>query len=151
MGWRPDLQDEIPDAEKLEAGRHGSWEHQEARLTVLSDQDAALSVRAVPQLDGEPAHPAMLVVPVPQPDSGAPLQGVSGLEGPAEDPVGRGAVRDWEVEGSVEDPRPPGRRKVRAGGDGLPLRHECGKAGAGRGRRSERGVRGGAVGAGGGE
>jgi len=30
----------------------------------------------------------MLVVPVPESDSGAPVQGVSGWEVPAEDPVG---------------------------------------------------------------
>ena len=29
VGWRPDLQEEIKDAEKPEARRHGSWEHQE--------------------------------------------------------------------------------------------------------------------------
>jgi len=53
-------------------------------------------------------HPAMLVVPVPEPGSGAPLQGVSGVEGPAEDPVGGGAEGDWEAEGTVEDLGPPG-------------------------------------------
>ena len=116
MGWRPDLQDEIPDAEKPEAGQHGIWEHQEACLAVLPDQDGALPVRAVPQLDEELAHPAMLVVPVPGSDPGAPLQGVSGVEGPAEDPVGGGAEGNWEGEGPVEGPRPPGRREVRTGG-----------------------------------
>ena len=58
VGWRPDLQDEIPDAEKPEAGKNGSLGHQEASLAVLPDQDGALSVRALPQLDDEPAHPA---------------------------------------------------------------------------------------------
>jgi len=47
-----------------------------ARGRVLPDQDGALPDRAVPQLDEESAHPAMRVVPVPEPDSGAPLQGV---------------------------------------------------------------------------
>jgi len=70
----------------------------------------------------------MLVVSMPEPDSGAPLQGVSGVEGPAEDPVGGGAEGDWEVEGLVEDPGPPGRREMRAGGIRLPLHHGCGKA-----------------------
>jgi len=88
---------------------------------------------AVPQLDEERAHPAMLVVPVPEPDSGAPLQGVSGVGGPTGDSVGGGAEGDWEGEGQVEDPGPPGGREVRAGGTGLPLRHGCGEAGAGRG------------------
>jgi len=52
VGWGSDLQDEVPDAEKLEARRHGSWEHQEASLAVLPDQDGALSVWAVHQLVG---------------------------------------------------------------------------------------------------
>jgi len=94
VGWRPDLQDEVPDAGEPEAGRHGSWEHQEASLAVLPDQDGTLPDRAVPQLYEEPAHPAMLVAPVPEPDSGAPFQGVSGVEGPAEGPVGGGAEGD---------------------------------------------------------
>ena len=62
MSWGPDLQDKIPNAKKPEAGRHGSWEHQEARLTVLPAQDGALPDRAVPQLDEEPAHPRVLVL-----------------------------------------------------------------------------------------
>jgi len=90
----------------------------------------------------------MLVVPIPEPDSGAPLQGASGVEGPAEDPVGGGAEGDCEVEGRVEDPGLPGGREVRAGSTGLPLHHGCGEAGAGRVRRSERGVGGGAAGVG---
>jgi len=146
VGWRSDPQDEIPDVKKPEARQHGSWEHQEARLAVLPAQDRALSVRAVPQLDAEPAHPAMSVMPVPKPDSGAPLQGVSGVEGSAEDPVSGGAEGDWEVEGQMKDPGPPGGREVWAGGTGLPLRHGCGKAGASRGARSERGVGGGGAG-----
>jgi len=88
MSWGPDLQDKIPNAKKPEAERHGSWEHQEARLTVLPAQDGALPDRAVPQLDEEPAHPRVLVVPVPDPDPGTPLQGVSGVEGPAAGAVG---------------------------------------------------------------
>jgi len=32
--------------------------------------------------------------------------GVSGVEGPTEDPVGGGAEGDWEVEEPVEDPAP---------------------------------------------
>jgi len=34
VGGRLDLQDKVPDAENLEAGRHGSWEHQEVGLAV---------------------------------------------------------------------------------------------------------------------
>jgi len=75
--WRPDLQDEVSDAKKPKAGRHGSWGHQEASLAILPDQDGALPDRAVPQLDEEQGHPAMLVVPVPEPDPGAPIQDVT--------------------------------------------------------------------------
>jgi len=45
-------------------------------IAVLPDQDRALPDRAVPQLDEGSGHPTMLVVSVPIPDSGAPLQGV---------------------------------------------------------------------------
>ena len=92
----------------------------------------------------------MLVVPVPEPDSGAPLQGVSGVEGPAEDRVGGGVEQDWEGEAPEEDPGPPGGREVRASGTELPLHNGCGKADAGQGRGSERDAGGGAVGVGGG-
>jgi len=43
---------------------------------------------AVPPLVEEPAHPAVLVVLVQDSDSGTPLQGVSGVEGPTENSVG---------------------------------------------------------------
>jgi len=59
VGWGPDLQEEVPTAGQPKARWHGSWEHQEARLAVLPDQDGALPDRAVPQLDKEPSHPAM--------------------------------------------------------------------------------------------
>jgi len=73
-------------------------EHQEARLTVLPGEDMELPCRAVPPLDEELAHPAVLVVPVPDSDSGPPLQGVSGVEGPAENPAGGGVEGAWEVD-----------------------------------------------------
>jgi len=41
----------------------------------------------------------MLVVPVLDPDPGAPLQGVPRVEGLAEDSVGGGAEGNWKVEG----------------------------------------------------
>jgi len=53
VGWRPDLQDEVPYAEMLVPGRRGSWEHQEASLEDLPAQDGDLPDRAVPQLDEE--------------------------------------------------------------------------------------------------
>jgi len=77
VGWGSDLQGEIQDAGKPEAGRHGGWGRKEACLAVLPGEDGALPHRAVPPLDKEPTHPTVLVVPVPDLDSGAPLQGAS--------------------------------------------------------------------------
>ena len=123
MGGRPDLQEEVPDAGEPATRWHCSQEHQEARLAVLPDQDGALPDCSIHQLDEEPPHPAMLVVPVPNSDPGPPLQGVPQLEAAAEDPVGGGEEEDGEVEGPVEGVGPTGRREVRTGGAGLPLDH----------------------------
>jgi len=71
------------------------------------------------------------VVLVPGSDLGPPLQGVSGVEGLAENPVGGGVERDWEVEEPVEDPGPPRRQKMQPSGTRLPLCHGCGKESAG--------------------
>ena len=131
MGWISDLQGEIQDAEKPEAGQRGRREHQEARLAVPPDQDGALPYRAVPPLDEEPGYPAVLVVPIPDPDPGPPLQGVPQVKTAAEDPVGGGAEGDWEVEEPVEDLGPPGGREVQPGSTGLPHFCRCGEAGAG--------------------
>ena len=108
VGWRPHLQEEVPHAKEPEARYRGGRQHQEARLTVLPDQDGALPDGAVPQLDKEAAHPTVLVVPVPGADAGAPLQGVFRVEGPAEDPLGGGEEGDREGEGQVEGPGPTG-------------------------------------------
>ena len=116
MGWGPDLQVEIPAAQEPASRWHGSWEHQEACLAVLPAQDGALPVWAVPQLDDEPTHPAMLVVPVPNAEPGPPFQGVPRVEAAAEDPVGGGEEGGWEVEGPVEGAGPSGRREVQPGG-----------------------------------
>jgi len=101
------------------------------RLAVLPAQDGALPDRAIPQLDKEPPHPAMLVVPVPNADPGPPLQGVPGMETAAEDSVGGGKEGDGEVEGPVEGAGLTGRREVQPGGAGLPFDHGRGQAGAG--------------------
>jgi len=133
-GWRPGLQDEVQDDEEPEAGRHGSWEYQEACPTVLLGENRPLPYHAVPTMGKEPAHPAVLVVPASDPDSGdsgAPHQGVSGVEGPTKDPVGGGVEGDREVEEQVEDPGPPGRWAMQPGGAGLPLCHRCWKTSAG--------------------
>ena len=89
-----------------EAGWHGSWEYQEACLAVLLDQDGALPIRAVPLLDGEPGHPAVLVVPVPDTDPGLPIQGVPRVESAAEYPVGGGGKEtgSWKSRWSIRDP-----------------------------------------------
>jgi len=87
--------------------------------------------QAVPPLDKKPTHPAILVVPVPSSDSGAPLQGVSGVEGRTEDPVGGGVEGDREAEEPVEDPGPPGRWAMQSDGAGLPLCYRCWKTSAG--------------------
>jgi len=54
------------------------------------------------------------------------------------DPLGGGAEGNWEVEEPVEDPGPPGRWAVSAGGAGLPLFDGCGKASATRGSEGPR-------------
>jgi len=38
VGWRPDLQEEIQDAEKPEARWHGCWDFQKAHLEVLPSE-----------------------------------------------------------------------------------------------------------------
>ena len=142
MGGGPNLQEEVPYAEQPKARRRGSQQHQEARLSVLPAEDGALPNGAVPQLDKEPTHAAMLVVPVPNANPGPPPQGVPRVAATAEDPVGGGEEGDWEMERSVEGARLTGQREVQPGGAGLPFGHGRGQAGAGGGGggRSERGV-----------
>ena len=127
MGWGPYLQDEIPDAEKPKARWRGGWEHQEACLAVLPDKNGALSDRAVPPLDKKPSHHTVLVVPVPATDSRVPLQGVPGMEGAAEGPMGGGVEGDGHMEEPVEDPGPPRRREMQPGSPRLPQCHKRGK------------------------
>jgi len=91
MGWGPDLQKEIQGAKQAAAGRRGCWQLREARLEVLPADDRSLPHGATPSLDEERAHHSVPVVPVPDADTRLLLQGVPQVEGPAEDPVGRGA------------------------------------------------------------
>jgi len=112
MGWGLNLQEEVLVACEPAAQWYGSREHQKARLAVLPAQDGALPDRAIPQLDKEPPHPAMLVVLVPNTDPGPPLQGVPGMETTAEDSVGGPKEGDGEVEGPVEGAGLTGRREV---------------------------------------
>jgi len=106
VGWRPGPQDEVPNAGEPEAGRHGDWEQQEACLEALPDQDGALPIRAVPLLDEEPGHPAVLVEPVPDPEPGPPIQGVPRVEAAAEYPVHGGGKEtgSWKSRWSIRDP-----------------------------------------------
>jgi len=56
------------------------------------------------------------------------------LEGPTEDPVGRGSDRNWEGEEPVHDPGPlADNYEVQLVGTGLPLHCGCGKVGPGPG------------------
>jgi ribonuclease HI len=48
----------------LSSPMDGGWKFQEARLEVLPAEDRSLPHRAIPELDEEPAHRSMLVVPV---------------------------------------------------------------------------------------
>jgi hypothetical protein len=56
-----------------------------ARLEVLPAEDRSLPHRAIPQLDDDPTHRSVLVVPVQDPNAGALLEGVPGVEGAAVD------------------------------------------------------------------
>jgi len=135
VGWEPDLQTEEQDTEEPETRQHSCWEHQEACLAVLPGEDGALLNRTVPPLDEEPTHPPVLVVPVPVSDSGAPLQGVPGMKGPTEDPVGGGEEGDQEVQEPVEDPGSTCRWEVQSGGAGFPHYYKCWENSADCGRR----------------
>jgi len=131
MGWRSDLPEEIQDAEKPEAGRHGCWEHQEARLEVLSAEDGALSDRRIPALDEITPNSPVLVVPMPQAEERSPPVEVSEVEEGAEDPVGGGVQEDGEREGAVESSRALRGRGVKSGGAGFPFLDGCRKDSAG--------------------
>ena len=151
MGGRPDLQEEVQNAEEPKARRHGCWERQEAGLEILSAEDGALPHWRVSALVEIPPNAAVLVVPVPQADKGPPPQEVPKMEGGAEGVMAEGRRGDGEREGAVESSRTLcGRGAVLSGDTGLPGLDgrwkdsaSCGK-GQGRGQR---GVGGGAPGA----
>ena len=50
MGWRSDLEDEVPHAEEPETRWRGGWQHQEARLEVLPAEDRTRLHRTIPAL-----------------------------------------------------------------------------------------------------
>jgi len=116
VGRRPDLQEEIQAASESEAGRHGGWEHQEACLVVLPDENWALPYRAVSPLDEEPAHPAVLVVPMSEADDKHLFKVCPEWKSQQE-------ILWAEVlkETPVRNPGPPCRQEVQPGGIGLPL------------------------------
>jgi hypothetical protein len=72
--------------------------------------------RAIPELDEEAAHRPVLVVPVPDANAGALLQGVPGVEGAAQDLVGGGQERDRTGEELLQGPGPTGGREMKQGG-----------------------------------
>ena len=74
MGWRPNLQDKIPEPKSQKPD--STVTESTKSLAVLPGEDGALPFRTVLPLDEEPAHPAVLVVPVLDVDPEAPLQGV---------------------------------------------------------------------------
>jgi len=131
MGWRPDLQEEIQNAEMPEAGWHGCWEHQQACLEVLSAEDGALSDRRISALDEITSNSPVLVVPMPQADKRSPLEEVSEVEGGAENPVGGGVQGDGKREGAVESSRAFCGSGVQSGGAGFPFLDGCREDSAG--------------------
>jgi len=133
VGWWPDHQSQAQDAAPPAARQDGGWKFQEARLEVLPAEDRSLPHRAIPELDEEPAHRSMLVVPVQDANTGALPQGVLGVEGAAEDLVGGGQERDREGEEPLEDPGSASGREMQQGGTRLPIHHGCRKAGPGPG------------------
>jgi len=103
---------------------------QEACLKGLPAEIGTRAHWAVPALDQSQVLRTVLVVPEPEADEEPPLQGVSEVEGAAEDSVGGGEEGNGDVEESVEEPGSDGQRKVQPGGTRLSLHHGCGKAGA---------------------
>ena len=102
VGWWPDLQEQIQNVEKPEAGWHGCREHQTACREVLSAEDGARSYWPVPALGESAPYRAVLVVSAPQADERTPFEGVPEVEEAAEGVVEGGVERDREREGKVE-------------------------------------------------
>jgi len=106
MGRKPHLQDGVPHDREPKARWRRGRQHQETCLKVLPAEDRAGPHRTVPALSEGSPHCPVLVVSVPHANERPPTQGVSGMEGVAEDSLGRGAEGDREVEEPVEDPGP---------------------------------------------
>jgi hypothetical protein len=109
----------LPSKQRPDGTVAGGWWLQGARLQVVPAEDRSLPHRPVPEVDGEPAHHQVLVVPVQDPGAGGCLQELPPFEGPAEDPVVEGAEGEWKRKGSVHDPGPPRRCEVQPGSSGL--------------------------------
>ena len=67
-------------------------------------------------------------VPIPDPDEGAPIQELPPLEGPAEDPVGRGA-KGGQTGSRFESSSPMKGASVQPGDTELPLYYRCREVG----------------------
>jgi len=121
-----------------EAERYGCWEHKAACLAILPDRDGALPFRAVPPLDEEPTHPAVLVV-----RAGARFRLGSTSSRcvwsgkPNRRSCGGGVEGDREVEELVEDPGPTKRWAMQSGGARLPLCYRSRNASAGCGKHKQ--------------
>jgi len=91
----------MPSRQKPDGTVAGSSKRLASRLYQLK---TSLPHRAVPTVDEEPPYRSVLAVPVSHADTGLPLQGVPPVDGPAEDPVGRGTEGKREGEAPVQDP-----------------------------------------------
>ena len=89
VGRDPSLQEEIKDVEKPEAERRGCWELREARLLAFPASNGSCTHPKIITLGYVPPYRSLLVAQGPNTDDKPLLQGVSEVEGPADDPVAR--------------------------------------------------------------
>ena len=83
-----DYSTEAQDARQAGSEQSGGWVFEEAGRPVSPTENRTLSDWAISPLDKKAAGSQMLVVSIPSPDPGAPLQVLPTLEAPAEDSVG---------------------------------------------------------------
>jgi len=91
----------MPESQKPNGTVAGSTERLASRFYQLKTGHC-LSGQYL-KLDEEPDHPAVLVVPVPESNPGAPLCGVPGVEGPTEGTVGGGVDVDERFSQAILD------------------------------------------------
>ena len=132
----------MPMSQKPDGTMVGS---QAAGCQVLPAEDGALPHGRIPALDDSPSDTPVLVVPAPQADEGASLEGMPEVAKAAESAVEGGVEGDREGEGEAEGSRALWRTRGQPGGFGVPFldggREDSavGGSGGGRGRR-QRGV-----------